>query len=181
MRPALLPLVASIALCTGCGDALYYQTRAAPEGGSEFGFVSWLFHSEDSDVYELPSRPPAISTATEDNHLARRDCERPIPRFKTNTLATIEDEDRRTANLRNGPIDLVTMEDPDLKPRGGGTQDVTTLAGWRDPEERGAREHLGVRPLANYERKPLSQKASGVDRNPKITLATMADRDDYCP
>lgn len=177
MRAAILalPLVLS-----GCGDALYYQTRASPEGGSDFSLTAWLFNHEDSEVYELPARPPAVSTEQDDAHLVRSECHPPGQKFKSPSMMSQDDG----VPVASGTVERTTLykiEDQPVAPASTMRVEPIPLAGWKDPVERGARDHTEVIPVANLDRAPKSQPASGMTTIPAVPLATSEDDNGWCP
>jgi hypothetical protein len=177
MRAAYLALPLLLA---GCGDSLYYQTRASPEGGSDFGFTSWLFQSEASEVYELPARPPAVSNEIEDMHLERQECRRPGQPFKDRPLAGVYDE--ANGSLSTNAIQPIAKLDDQPLTSGSTTPPVSQpIAGWRDPVQTGAREPQEVTRIGGYDTRPRSQPASGVTTIPSTPLAAYQDDDRWCP
>lgn len=175
-------MLAPVLLLTGgCADSIYHQTRYVPSAGADaYSFGERLFWTEDDEVYETPSNPPALASSEDDAHRSRIDCRKPGQAFKSNRIASGDGSEISGNGLAEGPT-LARMEDEPLHGRGLPPDAPQPVATWHDAGTLGARERPGLVPVANYDARPRSQPASGIDRRQAETLAATRDDADWCP
>ena len=183
MRPG--PLLAMLApvllLAGGCADSVYHQTRYVPSAGEDaYSFSERLFWTEDAEVYETPANPPALASGEDDGHRSRIDCRKPGQAFKSGPVAAGGGTEINGHGLAEGPT-LARMEDEPLHGRGLPPDAPQRVADWHDAGTTGARERPGLIPVANYDGRPRSQPASGIDRRQTEPMASTRDDADWCP
>jgi hypothetical protein len=102
----LLLLAPVLAALTGCGDAMYYQTRYIPSDIDSSFTVESLSWNGDKEVIELPAAPPDIDAT----HRVRVDCQTPGQKFKPVPVVAMKKEPiRSTDGLEN--LKVATMSD----------------------------------------------------------------------
>ncbi len=171
VRSSLLLLLPLVLTLGGCGDA-YYQTRYIPASADAAYTVSeratW---TGDRQVYELPAHPPAV-----DLDRPRQDCLEPDQMFKPQPMLAIDE----TVHSR---------EVADIQPMAGMADEVARgpkplphyrLYAWNDDPGEGAKEHIGIRPVAAYDEGPNPIKASGRDHSDHPAMAAWNDPDGWC-
>ena len=177
----LLATMLALPLLSGCANSLYYQTRYVPNSGAgAFSMADRMFWTEESEVYELPANPPALATDADDAHRQRVDCQRPGQAFKANLIGSGGLTEIRGSSYVSNPRLAVLDDDPDL-PRAPSPGKPTLMGGWHDEMPAGAREPVGLIPVAAYDDRPRSIPGSGTDTIPPKNMATIGDDSGWCP
>lgn len=86
----LVVALTAVVCFSGCSNKyMYYQTRYTPTSSEQsFSPSARLFWTENDEVYELPSNPPAVASVEGiDDHRSRIDCKTPGPAFKPEKIA----------------------------------------------------------------------------------------------
>ena len=165
----------------GCADNAYYQARSMPTSSEEsFGFGERLFWRGDSEVYELPARPPARERNEDEAHRSRADCLPPGQHFLPTTIASIDDP--KTSNIQGhavGPIG--GYDDRPRIPTDRTPRQATTLVGWEETQEVGAREPLPQQRIGGYDDRQKSQRASGSQNVPATPISALGEPEGWCP
>ncbi len=178
--PALLGLLAVVVL-GGCADNVYYQTRYVPSEGGAFSGMDGMFRREDPEVYELPANPPALASDDEDRaHRPRVDCRAPGVRFKARRVAGSGEPEAESRSTNEGLVVARLSDDPAavVSPR---PDPRPAIVGIHEEYRYGAPESRGPIPVAGTEDRPVSMRATGIDRRPARPIAAIGDRDDWCP
>lgn len=178
MRVAvLICAVVTTFVLGGCADNAYYQTRYMPTSSEEsFSVGERLFWNEDSQIYELPSHPPALAAnevGADDDHRQRIDCASPGPKFQSPRVASGNGTEVRGNSQVNG-LTVASMRDDHAGvalPPGP----ATPIGGWHDERELGAHDDRPQDPVAGYDTRPKPIRGEGIDRRPVQTVAGMRD------
>lgn len=184
MRVAAITFaVVTLFVFGGCADNAYYQTRYMPTSSDEsFSAGERLFWKEDAEVYDLPSRPPALAANevdADDDHRPRIDCAPPGPKFQPERVAAGNGTEIR-GNSRVDGLKVAAMRDNQtgvaLPP-----DSAIRIIGWHEERERGARDDRPQDPVAGYDTRPQSVRGEGIDRGHVDTVAGMRDDEGWCP
>ncbi len=183
MRAAVLTFaVMTSFVLGGCANNAYFQTRYLPTSSEEtYSSSQRLFWSEDTQVYDLPSKPPALASevGADDDHRARIDCAKPGPEWKADRVAT----GNGTAIQGRSQVDglpLVGIHEE----RGGVPLPPERLAptgAWHDERVLGARDTRAHEPISGYDQRPLPVPGEGINRNNHGLVAGMRDDEGWCP
>lgn len=181
--PLLLIAVCALAVLAGCGsdrgERAYYRSRYVPERVDEsYTGIQRAQWRGDPEVFELPSRPPAL----DGEHYARVNCDKPGPQFKPQPIVAYAGEVRGNTRL-----DIAIIGGQDTRPVPVGA--LEALPGYAV----GGSMHDGA-PRGVYDTTMPLQESGGWDRRPRAIAgegtAVRADvpvgvqramaKDDYC-
>lgn len=176
---AALALVASLSGCGG--DYLYYQTRYIPTSSEQsFSPSAQWFWTENKEVYELPSNPPALASVEGQNdHRQRVDCKPPGPVFKPEALAKYG---KGQGNGR-GEVDgteMASMGQPSGIPPAPKARDPRALGGWGNDHQYGPDEVRPVRVVGLSDKLPQVPLYTDGTIKPK-PMATTGSDEGWCP
>jgi hypothetical protein len=151
-----LPLFAAL---TGCGD-VYYQTRyIAPSAESLYSPAERVSWSGDLQVYELPSKPPAVDSQRE-----RKPCLPPNEMFKPQPMLGLQDHEHHLEYA-----DLTDLSGwKDTAPRGPKPLKAYPLYAWYDAPQEGAKEPKGPLPIGLMDNGPWPHHTSEYSDAPKM-------------
>ena len=183
MRVAVLffALMTSFVL-GGCANNAYYQTRYMPTSSEEtYSASQRLFWREDSQVYDLPSNPPALASeaGADDDHRVRADCAMPGPEWKTDRLAAGNGAAIQGRSQVDG-VPLVSIHEErvgvPLSP-----ERLAPTGGWHDERILGARDTRVHEPISGYDQRPIPVPGEGINRQSYGLVAGMRDDQNWCP
>jgi hypothetical protein len=172
MRSALW--LAPTLLLAGCGD-MYYQTRYIPVSAeSVYSPSEQLTWTGDKQVYELPANPPAL----DELHRTRIDCKPPGQAFKPIAVVGIKDSERHREVGQPALVGGINSDPEPGLPFGPGKR--LPVAAWMDADPQGARDRIGLIPVAGSDTGPFPFRGSGrVD--PAMPIAAYrSDQVDWC-